>query len=73
MIITTIILKSVFGMTKSSLMMLQKRGYWKTPEIVSKDLSKVSRNNDIYKEVCKKDKSMVDKLQDKTDRILKKP
>ena len=42
------------------------------PEIVSKDLSKVSRNNDIYREVCKKDKSMVDKIKDKADRVLDK-
>ena len=41
------------------------------PEIVSKDLAQVSRNNDIYKEVCKTDKGVVDKLQDKADRILK--
>ena len=40
------------------------------PEIVSKDLSKVSRNNDIYREVCKKDKGVVDKLKGKTKRIL---
>ena len=41
------------------------------PEIVSQDLSKVSRNNDIYKEVCKKDKNMADKLKGKAERILK--
>ena len=41
------------------------------PKVVSKDLSKVSRNNDIYREVCKKDKSVVDKLKGKTERILK--
>ena len=40
------------------------------PEIVSEDLSKVSRNNDIYKEVCKKDKNMADKMKSKADRIL---
>jgi hypothetical protein len=42
------------------------------PEIVSKDLSKVSRNNDIYKEVCKKNKSMADKMKDKADRVIDK-
>ena len=42
------------------------------PEIVSKDLSKVSRNNDIYKEVCKKNKSMADKMKDKADRVVNK-
>ena len=42
------------------------------PEIVSQDLAQVSRNNDLYKEVCKKDKSVVDKLKGKTERLLKK-
>ena len=42
------------------------------PEIVSEDLSKVSRNNDIYREVCKKDKSMADKMKDKANRVLDK-
>jgi len=40
------------------------------PEIVSQDLSTVSRNNDIYKEVCKEHKSMADKLTDKVDRLI---
>ena len=43
----------------------------KPPEIVSQDLSKVSRNNDIYKEVCKTHKGIADKLTDKVDRIVK--
>ena len=42
------------------------------PEIVSEDLSKVSRNNDIYKEVCKEHKSMTDKLTDKANRVIDK-
>ena len=42
------------------------------PEIVSEDLSKVSRNNDIYKEVCKEHKSMIDKMKDKADRVIDK-
>ena len=42
------------------------------PEIVSEDLSKVSRNNDIYKEVCKEHKSIADKLTDKVDRVVDK-
>ena len=42
------------------------------PEIVSEDLSKVSRNNDIYREVCKEHKSMVDKMKDKADRVIDK-
>ena len=42
------------------------------PEIVSEDLSKVSRNNDIYREVCKKHKSVADKLTDKANRIIDK-
>ena len=42
------------------------------PEIVSEDLSKVSRNNDIYREVCKKDKSMADKMKDKANRVIDK-
>ncbi len=40
------------------------------PEIVSEDLSKVSRNNDIYREVCKTDKGVVDKLKGKAERII---
>ena len=40
------------------------------PDIVSQDLAQVSRNNDIYKEVCKKDKNMADKLKSKAERIL---
>ena len=39
------------------------------PEIVSKDLAQVSRNNDIYREVCKEDKSVTGKLKDKVDRL----
>ncbi len=42
------------------------------PEIVSEDLSKVIRNNDIYREVCKKDKSMADKMKDKANRVIDK-
>jgi len=42
------------------------------PEIVSEDLSKVSRNNDIYREVCKEHKSMMDKMKDKADRVIDK-
>ena len=42
------------------------------PEIVSQDLSKVSRNNDIYREVCKEHKSMMDKMKDKADRVIDK-
>ena len=41
------------------------------PEIVSQDLATVSRNNDIYKEVCKEAKSVADKLTDKVDRLTK--
>ena len=41
-------------------------------EIKLNDATKVSRNNDIYREVCKKDKSMVDKIKDKADRVLDK-
>ena len=40
------------------------------PEIVSKDLAQVSRNNDLYKEVCKKDKGVADKLKGKAERII---
>ena len=42
------------------------------PEIVSEDLSKVSRNNDIYREVCTEQKSMMDKMKDKADRVIDK-
>ena len=42
------------------------------PEIVGKDLSQVSRNNDIYREVCKEHKSMMDKMKDKADRVIDK-
>ena len=42
------------------------------PEIVSKDLAQVSRNNDLYKEVCKEHKSIADKLTDKVDRVVDK-
>ena len=41
----------------------------KPPEIVSKDLAVVSRNNDIYKEVCEEEKSMLDKVEDKVRRL----
>ena len=40
------------------------------PEGVARDLSVVSRNNDIYREVCKKAKSVADKLTDKVDRLI---
>ena len=39
------------------------------PEVVSKDLAVVSRNNDIYKEVCEREKSMLDKVEDKVRRL----
>ena len=39
------------------------------PEGVARDLSVVSRNNDIYKEVCEEAKSVADKLTDKIDRL----
>ena len=39
------------------------------PEVVSKDLSKISRNNDISKEVCEREKSMLDKVEDKVRRL----
>ena len=39
------------------------------PEDVSKDLAVVSRNNDIYKEVCERKKSMLDKVEDKVRRL----
>jgi len=42
------------------------------PEIVSQDLAQVSRNNDLYKEVCKKDKGVADKLKDKANRVISK-
>ena len=42
------------------------------PEIVSEDLAQVSRNNDIYKEVCKEHKGVADKLTDKVNRVIDK-
>ena len=39
------------------------------PEVVSKDLAVVSRNNDIYKEVCETKKSPIDKVEDKVRRL----
>jgi|TARA_R110000751_G_scaffold49754_1_gene110589 hypothetical protein len=42
------------------------------PEVVSKDLSQVARNNDIYKEVCKDHKGIADKLTDKANRVIDK-
>ena len=39
------------------------------PEVVSKDLSKVSRNNDIYKEVCERKKGALEKVEDKVRRL----
>jgi hypothetical protein len=39
------------------------------PEVVSKDLATVSRNNDIYKEVCEEEKDILDKLEDKVERL----
>ena len=39
------------------------------PEVVSKDLAVVSRNNDIYKEVCETKKSHIDKVEDKVRRL----
>ena len=39
------------------------------PEVVSKDLAVVSRNNDIYKEVCEREKSMLEKVEDKVRRL----
>ena len=39
------------------------------PEIVSKDLAVVSRNNDIYKEVCKEKKGALEKVEDKVRRL----
>jgi len=42
------------------------------PEIVSKDLSKVAKNNDLYKEVCKTDKGVADKLTSKASRVIDK-
>ena len=41
------------------------------PGSVSKDLAQVSRNNDIYKEVCSKHKSIADKVKDKAERLTK--
>ena len=40
------------------------------PEIVSQDLAQVSKNNDLYKEVCKEHKSMADKMKAKATRVL---
>jgi len=40
------------------------------PEGVARDLAVVSRNNDIYKEVCKEHKSVADKITDKVDRLI---
>ena len=42
------------------------------PEIVSEDLAQVSRNNDIYEEVCKEHKSIADKVRDKANRVTDK-
>ena len=39
------------------------------PEVVSKDLATVSRNNDIYKEVCKEEKGVLEKVEDKVRRL----
>ena len=39
------------------------------PEVVSKDLAVVSRNNDIYKEVCEREKGMLEKVEDKVRRL----
>ena len=39
------------------------------PEIVSQDMSVVSRNNDIYKEVCEREKGMLEKVEDKVRRL----
>ena len=39
------------------------------PEVVTKDLATVSRNNDIYKEVCEREKNMLDKVTDKVRRL----
>ena len=39
------------------------------PEVVSKDLAVVSRNNDIYKEVCEREKSVLEKVEDKVRRL----
>jgi len=39
------------------------------PEIVSKDLAVVSRNNDIYKEVCEREKGVLEKVKDKVRRL----
>ena len=39
------------------------------PEVVSKDLAVVSRNNDIYKEVCEREKGALDKVKDKVRRL----
>ena len=39
------------------------------PEVVSKDLAVVSRNNDIYKEVCEEKKGVLEKVEDKVRRL----
>jgi len=39
------------------------------PEVVSKDLAVVSRNNDIYKEVCERKKGALEKVEDKVRRL----
>ena len=41
------------------------------PEIVSQDMSVVSRNNDIYKEVCERKKGALEKVEDKVERLRK--
>ena len=40
------------------------------PEIVSQDLAQVSKNNDLYKEVCKELKCMADKMKAKATRVI---
>jgi len=49
--------------------MIFTKKYVNPPEVVSKDLAVVSRNNDIYKEVCEVEKSMMDKVEDKVRRL----
>ena len=39
------------------------------PEGVARDLAVVSRNNDIYKEVCEREKSVLEKVEDKVRRL----
>jgi hypothetical protein len=39
------------------------------PEVVTKDLATVSRNNDIYKEVCETEQGVLDKVQNKVRRL----